>query len=218
MTLPPQPKGLVFDLEVVPAKNGKADRIIMIGGLRPDTGGELELKVGSDAADAVRQLDALSHGASFVLGHNVVEHDLPLLQTAAPDLAMLRLPVIDTLRLSPLAFPQNPYHRLVKDYKLIRDSLNSPLADCRSTLTLFLDQREAFGQLRSTHRDELLCYQSLLAPSISGGDLGAFFGSLTGATPISLPKALKLVPNLLIETDPTLDRDLKVCRPALATA
>ena len=217
MTLPPQPKGLVFDLEVVPAKNGKADRIIMIGGLRPDTGGELELKVGSDAADAVRQLDALSHGASFVLGHNVVEHDLPLLQTAAPDLAMLRLPVIDTLRLSPLAFPQNPYHRLVKDYKLIRDSLNSPLADCRSTLTLFLDQREAFGQLRSTHRDELLCYQSLLAPSISGGDLGAFFGSLTGATPISLPKALKLVPNLLIETDPTLDRDLKVCRPALAT-
>ncbi len=215
MALPPQPKGLVFDLEVVPASEGKPACLIMLAGMRPDTGAELELKTGGAPIEALRQLDAMSQGASFVLGHNVVDHDLPIIRAAAPDLSMLRLPVIDTLRLSPLAFPQNPYHRLVKDYKLIRDSLNSPLADCRSTLTLFLDQREAFGQLRASHRDELLCYQSLLAPSIAGGDLGAFFSSLTGAAPLPLADALTLVPDLLRETDPTLSRDLKVCRPAL---
>jgi len=29
---------------------------------------------------------------------------------------------VDTLVLSPLCFPENPYHRLVKDYKLVRES------------------------------------------------------------------------------------------------
>lgn len=216
MTSPPQPKSLIFDLEVVPAKGDKPDRIIMLGALRPDTGGELELRINANPLEAIRQLDQMSQGASFVLGHNVVGHDLPLIRAVAPDLTMLGLPVIDTLRLSPLAFPQNPYHRLVKDYKLIRDSLNSPLADCRSTLTLFLDQREAFGQLRVSHGGELLCYQALLAPEISGGDLGAFFGSLTGSAPIKLADALELVPSLLRETDPTLSRDLKVCRTGLS--
>lgn len=216
MTLPLHPKGLVFDLEVVPAKADKPPRIIMLGGLRPDTGGELEVRVNASPLEALHQLDALSKGASFLLGHNLVDHDLPVVRAAAPELALLRLPVIDTLRLSPLAFPQNPYHRLVKDYKLIRDSLNSPLADCRSTLTLFLDQREAFGRLLDTHRNELLCYQSLLAPSISGSDLGAFFSSLTNSAPIPLKAASSLIPSLLRETDPAFNRDIKVCRSGLS--
>ena len=37
---------------------------------------------------------------------------------------MLKKPAIDTLYLSPLAFPENPYHRLVKDYQIVRDSIN----------------------------------------------------------------------------------------------
>ncbi|WP_204349643.1 hypothetical protein, partial [Serratia marcescens] len=88
-------------------------------------------------------------------------------------------------RLSPLAFPQNPYHRLIKDYKLIRDSLNSPLSDCRSTLVLFQDQRQAFTQLKEVNQKELLCYQALLAPSLKS-DLGAFFASLSGQSPAPL--------------------------------
>lgn len=105
-------------------------------------------------------------GASFVLGHNVIDHDLPILREHLPGMALHALPVIDTLRLSPLAFPQNPYHRLIKDYKLVRDSLNSPLSDCRSTLVLFQDQRQAFTQLNEINQMELLCYQALLTPSM----------------------------------------------------
>ncbi|MGV8671394.1 hypothetical protein, partial [Pseudomonas aeruginosa] len=156
----PQPKSLVLDLEVAPGKEGHPDRIFKVGAARPDLGVELDRKVSKNLPEILAEVDALSDGAGFLLGHNVIEHDLPILKQQAPDLALHTLPVIDTLRLSPLAFPQNPYHRLVKDYKLIRDSLNSPLADCRSTLVLFRDQRDAFAQLNETHRAELLCYQA----------------------------------------------------------
>lgn len=210
----PQPKGLIFDLEVVPPKNNQPAQIIMVGALRPDSAAELELKVSGTPYPALQQLDALSEGASFVLGHNVIAHDLPILREHSPNMALHTLPVIDTLRLSPLAFPQNPYHRLVKDYKLIRDSLNSPLSDCRSTLVLFQDQRQAFTQLNESNQAELLCYQTLLAPSMKG-NLGAFFASLTGQSPVSVPELRTLVPQLLQETDPSQPRDLKVCRARL---
>jgi len=214
MASPSQPKSLIFDLEVAPGKADQPDRIFMVGALRPDTGEELERKVDKDLPSVLDALDSLGQGASFVLGHNVIDHDLPILKQQAPDLALHQLPVIDTLRLSPLAFPQNPYHRLVKDYKLIRDSLNSPLSDCRSTLTLFNDQRMAFAELNTSHQAELLCYQTLLAPTLKS-DLGSFFASLSGKSPKPVTELRSLIPELLKETDPTLTRTLKVCSTRL---
>lgn len=185
----------------------------MLAGLRPDTGRQLELSVTPKTPlnYCLESLDRLTDGASFVLGHNVLRHDLPVLSTAKPGLSLLQLPVIDTLNLSPLAFPQNPYHRLVKDYKLVRESLNSPLKDCISTLSLFSDQRDAFLQLAEQKKSELLCYQSLLAPAVGPG-LGNFMATLTGQHALSLPAAAELLPEILAESDPAADRDLKVCR------
>lgn len=214
MALLSPPKSLIFDLEVAPGKSDQADRVFMVGALRPDTGAELERKVEKDLAQALAALDALGQGASFVLGHNVIRHDLPILKRQAPQLALHQLPVVDTLLLSPLAFPQNPYHRLVKDYKLIRDSLNSPLSDCHSTLTLFNDQRQAFSSLNSSHQAELLCYQALLAPTMAS-DLGSVFATLTGQAPKRLSDLRGLIPELLKETDPALTRSLKVCSTRL---
>jgi ATP-dependent DNA helicase RecQ len=114
MASPSQRKSLVFDLEVAPGKADQPDRIFMVGALRPDTGEELERKVDRDLPSVLDALDSLGQGASFVLGHNVIDHDLPILKQQAPTLALHQLPVIDTLRLSPLAFPQNPYRRLVR--------------------------------------------------------------------------------------------------------
>lgn len=210
------PKSLILDLEVAPAQGTRPEQVFMLGALRPDLAAEFEIKVTPKTIDeAYRQLDRLGEGAAFVLGHNVLDHDLPILLQQSPGLALHRLPVVDTLRLSPLAFPQNPYHRLVKDYKLIRDSLNSPLADCRSTLVLFQDQRDAFEQLNQQHQDELLCYQALLAPD-ARSDLHGFFYSLTGRDPVSTSELRTLIARLLRETDPTLTRTLKVCRTRLA--
>lgn len=50
-----------------------------------------------------------------------------------PNLKLLHLPVIDTLFLSPICFPENPYHRLVKNYKLVSESLNDPVSDALLT-------------------------------------------------------------------------------------
>lgn len=215
MAIPARPQCLVLDLEATPAQPDQPARIFKIGALRPDTGAELELNVGHALNDALRRLDAMADGAIFLLGHNLLEHDIPLLRAAAPHLSLLRLPVIDTLRLSPLAFPQNPYHRLIKDYKLIRDSLNSPLADCRATLSLYMDQWQAFGGMAETHHDELYCQQGLIAPH-AGPGLGDLFQRLTGRTALGISALRTLIPEILKENDPTQERDLKVCRTRLS--
>lgn len=216
MSLEFQPKALVFDLESVPAQTDQATRLTMLGGLRPDTNETLERQIKSDPTAALHELDALAQGASFVLGHNIIEHDLPMLQQLAPELMLHQLPAIDTLRLSPLAFPQNPYHRLIKDYKLIRDSLNSPLSDCVSTLSLFHDQQQAFAHLHTLSPLELQCYQTLLAPERSS-TLSSFFAALTKSFARPLAELKTLIPQLLQESDPTLQRDLTVCRSRLNT-
>ncbi|MGZ4957569.1 MAG: RecQ family ATP-dependent DNA helicase, partial [Methylobacter sp.] len=92
------------------------------------------------------EFDDFAGDAIYLLGHNILDHDLPVCRAISSQLKFLNKPVVDTLLLSPLAFPENPYHRLVKDYKLVRDSLNDPLADARLAVSLFHDQWEALQQ------------------------------------------------------------------------
>ena len=77
----------------------------------------------------------------------------------ALDLALFKKPVVDTLWLSPLAFPHNSYHRLVKDYKLVKDSINNPVSDARLAATLLRDQINAFSAM---DRELLLFYRACL--------------------------------------------------------
>lgn len=104
-----------------------------------------------DTHQALLELDSFGCEAEYLLGHNLLRHDLPVLRALAPSLRFLTKPVVDTLYLSPLAFPQNPYHRLVKDYKLVRDTLNDPVADARLAAGLFRDQ---WGSFTSMQRHE----------------------------------------------------------------
>ena len=136
---PFEPCCLSIDLEV-----GKEDgRIRAFGAVRGDTG---HGHSGGGSAEALAKLDELADDASFVLGHNLIAFDLPHLKAAKPDLWVLTLPAVDTLRLSPLAFPRNPYHHLVKHYQdggLKRGRINDPELDSRLALELFRDQRES---------------------------------------------------------------------------
>jgi len=93
-----------------------------------------------DIQQVLKDLDVFSQKADFLLGHNIIEHDMPLCYALNSQLTLHNKPLIDTLYLSPLAFPENPYHRLVKNYKLLRDSLNDPLVDAKLALSLFQDQ------------------------------------------------------------------------------
>ncbi|GAA0570884.1 RecQ family ATP-dependent DNA helicase [Caenispirillum bisanense] len=92
-------------------------------------------------------LQGFAVNATAVAGHNIIAHDIPLLAAAGASAAVDRLPVIDTLVLSPLSHPQNPYHRLIKDYKLVREAVNDPVADSRLAGRALVLSCEAFAAM-----------------------------------------------------------------------
>lgn len=157
-----------------------------IGAYRPDLDARLKLK--GSASDLATKLDAITAGAAFVLGHNVVAFDQPALAALHPGLALHCLPLIDTLELSPVAFPQNPYHRLVKDYKLCTTTRNDPVRDAELAYALFLDQSEALRLRVTDHPDEALCLHFLLATE-DGKGVANLFASLRRALRPSLADA-----------------------------
>ena len=160
---PFQLRCLSIDLEV----GKKDDRIHAFGAVRADTGHGYS---GGGSAAALAKLDEFADGALFVLGHNLIKHDLPHLKAAKPDLRLLALPAVDTLRLSPLAFPRNPYHHLVKHYQdggLKRGRINDPELDSRLALDLFADQRKA---LRGAEPDLLAAWHWLTTPEFERAD------------------------------------------------
>ncbi len=117
---------------------------------------------------ALAALDDFAEGAQFLVGHNIIEHDLELLSRHAPNLKLLNLPAIDTLYLSPLAAPENPYHQLVKQYKepaLARVQVNDPLLDAELTLELLADVAD---KLKPMDADLLRAWHALLASGVKG--------------------------------------------------
>ncbi len=137
---------VALDIEV-----GANGLVQAFGAVRPDADRRL-VHSGKGLSAALRRLDAFAQGTLFVLGHNVIKHDLPYLAAVNPNLQILTLPVIDTLRLSPLAFPRNPYHHLVKHYQdgaLRRHRVNDPELDARLALRLFGDECAALEEAPS---------------------------------------------------------------------
>ena len=97
---------------------------------------------------AIRDDGAVYHGASkeelfgflagmrYVCGHNIVHYDAPHLFFGRECPWQL----VDTLYLSPLLFPERPYHRLVKNDKLVSEQANNPVNDCEKARDLLLDE------------------------------------------------------------------------------
>lgn len=98
-------------------------------------------------------------GVKLYLCHNIVHHDLRYLRPLL-DQPFSAKP-IDTLYLSPLLFPERPYHALLKDDKLQTNELNNPLNDAEKARKLFYDEVNAFSEL-SARRKEI--YYGLLNP------------------------------------------------------
>ncbi len=157
-----------------------------VGAYRPDT--DAKLRVSGKSADIVNELDKITAGAAFVLGHNLIAFDQPALLLLYPDLKLHQLPLVDTLELSPIAFPQNPYHRLVKDYKLCTTTRNNPVRDAEQAYELFLDQIDALRQRIAEYPEEALCLHFLLVPE-NGKGAASLFATLRAALRPSLAQA-----------------------------
>ena len=76
-------------------------------------------------------------------GHNIIEHDIKYLKPFLRKEYVL----IDTLYLSPLLFPLKPYHKLLKDDKILSEELNNPLNDSLKAQSLYEDEVRAFNAL-----------------------------------------------------------------------
>ncbi|MXX71875.1 MAG: DEAD/DEAH box helicase [Gemmatimonadetes bacterium] len=195
---PYRPRCISLDLEV----GREDDRIRALGAIRGDTDERFSHSRRQGISGALSRLDELADGASFVLGHNVIAFDLPHLRSARPGLHLLKLPVIDTLRLSPLAFPRHPYHRLVKHYQdggLIRDTRNDPLLDAGLALEVFGDQRDELLKLRYGSPGLLTAWHWLCTPEPDGVDsaLNDFFAELRAAPRPRKWEAAHAIRNLL---------------------
>jgi len=88
-----------------------------------------------------------------VCGHNIINHDLKYTALRG------KPTIVDTLFLSPLLFPQRPYHHLVKDDKLQVDELNNPVNDSMKARDLLNDEVAAWNQLSSEKKE--IYYQLL---------------------------------------------------------
>ncbi len=169
---------LAVDLEI-----GKEDRIHAFGAVRADIN-KHQIYSGVGRLDAaLEKLDDFADDASFILGHNLISFDLPHLRAAKPDLRLLNLPMVDTLRLSPLAFPRNPYHHLIKHYQdgaLKGRQLNDPELDSRLALEVFEDQCQA---LLKVDPGQLVAWHWLTTPEPKGTDraLDTLFSKLRDA-------------------------------------
>ena len=81
----------------------------------------------------------------YICGHNIIHFDFEHLKK---DITFNRnIKLIDTLYLSPLLYPKNPYHKLVKDDKIYSGEKNNPLVDSIKAKDLFYDEVNAFKTL-----------------------------------------------------------------------
>ena len=91
----------------------------------------------------------------YICGHNIIHHDAKYLFTDKTCLWIL----VDTLYISPLLFPEHPYHKLVKDDKLISEQMNNPVNDCKKAKDLLLDE---IARWNSLPKEKRILFASLL--------------------------------------------------------
>lgn len=146
-------KNKILYIDIETNKNGK---IKDVGALF--NGQELHEKQLTKIENWIKQ-------AEYICGHNIVAHDIPFLEKALGSEIFRNKKIVDTLLWSPLLFSDNPYHKLVKGYKIVNDSdYNNPLSDCKLTKQLLIDELNRFSELDTVSQQ---VYANLLGNSNS---------------------------------------------------
>jgi len=83
------------------------------------------------------------NGIHYVCGHNIVHHDAKYLFGEEKNYWV----IVDTLYVSPLLFPERPYHKLLKDDKLVSEQMNNPVNDCEKAMDLLMDETARWNSL-----------------------------------------------------------------------
>lgn len=97
----------------------------------------------------------LFDGVDYVCGHNIINHDAKYLFGDDSQ----RWILVDTLYVSPLLFPDRPYHRLLKDDKLVSEQMNNPVNDCEKARDLLMEE---IAQWNKLSKRKQVIYSALL--------------------------------------------------------
>ena len=120
-----------FDFEV--ASHGK---IVDIGAIK-SSGERFHSSIVNDFSKFISD-------SEYLCGHNILEHDIRFIEESVAKSHTL----IDTLYLSPVLFPEKPYHKLVKDEKLLSEQLNNPLSDAQKAMEVMKHYKELTETLK----------------------------------------------------------------------
>ncbi len=201
---------LSVDLEVDP----KEARIFAFAAVPEDEGEGIVHRKG-DLKAALKKLDLYCAGFAHVIGHNILRHDLPHLMAVSPRFAKLADGPIDTLWLNPLAFPNNPYHKLVKHYhdgRLQSGHVNDPEFDARLVFVVLRNQIEAFLSLNASSPETMIAYHWLCCRGPGSSGFDRLFSDLRGASIPTEAEAHRAIQMLLqgaacgAQVDAVLDR------------
>ena len=129
--------------------------------------------------------------ANILCGHNIIKHDVPELEKLLDRKISDNKELVDTLLWSPLIFSENPYHKLVKGYKLLNeDTANNPLSDSKLTRTLLHDLLNGFQSAEQSWRETLYYllkgdrrfapFFKLVTPIDGGNDAGPIEDLING--------------------------------------
>ncbi len=147
------------DWAIVDVEVGMSDRKVHdIGVLRYD-GAVYHGCVMRDMADFLRDVE-------YVCGHNIIHHDATYLfdeeairagtggrpYTGGRERPRSPWILVDTLYMSPLLFPERPYHRLLKDDKIESEQMNNPVNDCEKARDLLMDETACWNALSDRKR------------------------------------------------------------------
>ena len=136
--MPDFSKFLFFDLEYNPETQKVREYGYILG--------EERVRATSPA-----KLEEAATKAVYIVGHNVLRHDAPILRQYF-SINFPNVKALDTLMLSSLLFPRKPYHKLRKEYLHDENEPSDPLKDaelCKNLLEECLKKWEKYPwQLR----------------------------------------------------------------------
>jgi ATP-dependent DNA helicase RecQ len=184
-----------LDLEVDPV----AAKIFAFAAVRDDCSIPITAK-NRDLVAALDRLDTELSEARYLIGHNILRHDLPHLLALRPGLADIVQSPIDTLWINPLAFPRNPYHHLVKhhhDGRLQGGHVNDPEMDARLVFQVLRNQLAALRQRNADEPDAVAAFHFLATRMENPGGFDAVFQEVRGAPAPDLLAAREAISRLL---------------------
>jgi ATP-dependent DNA helicase RecQ len=204
--LPLLERCLSVDLEVDPKKA----EIFDLAAVRYGSGPAVVAGKGK-LQQSLDKLEAALGTTSYIIGHNILRHDIEHLLAARPRLRAKMMAPIDTLWLNPLAFPRNPYHHLVKHYhdgRLQAGNVNDPELDAWLVFEVLTNQIEA---LKGQPTDLLLAWHHLVTRLDRSQGFDAVFREVRNASAPDRGPAITAIRRLLenqacsAQVDTTLD-------------